>query len=183
MGKADHYIHGDWNAICDRCGFESKASKLKEEWTGLRVCSECWEPRHPQDFLRGVPDDPSVPWTRPDSDADTDTTDIEGNSLTTINSPETIDDADKVLNIVNNHSIQDWNTALTGARTAIIVNAVNIGDRFTIYRTGGGVGTLRIWDGGTLDTTIPANVNAVVVIEARALHSKWQLISYTPLGL
>lgn len=54
------------NGICDRCGFKRKLSTLRKEWTGLRVCSECWEPRHPQDFVRGVPDNQSVPDPRPE---------------------------------------------------------------------------------------------------------------------
>lgn len=55
---------GMWNAICDRCGRKFKNVDLKEEWNGLIVCRTCYEPRHPQDFLKGVPDDPSVAWTR-----------------------------------------------------------------------------------------------------------------------
>ena len=35
-------------ARCDRCGFVEKYLDLKEEWNGLRVCSECYEPKHPQ---------------------------------------------------------------------------------------------------------------------------------------
>ena len=35
-------------AICDRCGFQYKYLELKEEWNGLLVCPECFEPKHPQ---------------------------------------------------------------------------------------------------------------------------------------
>tara|TARA_Y100001938_G_C8037220_1_gene404025 strand:+ start:142 stop:471 length:330 start_codon:yes stop_codon:yes gene_type:complete len=35
-------------AICDRCGFAVKYLELKQEWNGLRVCDECFEPKHPQ---------------------------------------------------------------------------------------------------------------------------------------
>lgn len=35
-------------ALCDRCSFEYKLIELKEEWTGFKVCSECYEPKHPQ---------------------------------------------------------------------------------------------------------------------------------------
>tara|TARA_R110000751_G_scaffold4750_7_gene23038 strand:+ start:1709 stop:2197 length:489 start_codon:yes stop_codon:yes gene_type:complete len=35
-------------AICDRCGFQYKYLQLREEWTGFRVCPECYEPKHPQ---------------------------------------------------------------------------------------------------------------------------------------
>lgn len=55
-----------WKAICDRCGFEFKSFQLQKEWTGLMVCKECWEPRHPQDFVKAVTDKQSVPWARPE---------------------------------------------------------------------------------------------------------------------
>lgn len=41
---------------CPRCSFVIYASDARKEWTGLYVCPECWDPRHPQDFVRGVPD-------------------------------------------------------------------------------------------------------------------------------
>ena len=34
--------------ICDRCGFQTKYLDLQKEWTGFKVCSECFEPKHPQ---------------------------------------------------------------------------------------------------------------------------------------
>jgi len=58
-------VLGDYNAECDRCRFKYKASELKKEWTGLMVCVHCWEPRHPQDFIRGVKEAEPLPWTRP----------------------------------------------------------------------------------------------------------------------
>ena len=64
MSYKPTYIAGDWKANCARCGFTFKASELKEEWTTLRVCKTCFEPRHPQDLVRGRSDDSSVPWTR-----------------------------------------------------------------------------------------------------------------------
>lgn len=64
---------GQWNAVCDRCGFEYKARQLRQEWTGLRTCcgagsNDCWEVRHPQDFVRGKKDEQVPPWTRPEQD-------------------------------------------------------------------------------------------------------------------
>ena len=42
---------------CPRCGLDYRHSQMKKEWTGLWVCAEkCWEPRHPQDFVRAIPD-------------------------------------------------------------------------------------------------------------------------------
>ena len=36
------------SAICDRCGFSVPYREIRAEWTGLRVCGDCWEPKHPQ---------------------------------------------------------------------------------------------------------------------------------------
>ena len=64
-GPADYLKVGDWNAICDVCGFKFKASQLKKRWDGFMVCDKDWERRHPQDFLKAKPDSPTPPWTRP----------------------------------------------------------------------------------------------------------------------
>ncbi len=64
MGRADYLKKGDWNAICDRCGEKYKASKLQLEWDNLFVCKRCFEVRHPQDFVRGIRDDQTVPIAR-----------------------------------------------------------------------------------------------------------------------
>src|SRR3569623_1280040 len=58
------YAHGDWNAICDHCGFKFKASELRKRRDGFMVCEPDWEPRHPQDFVRAVKDEQKVPRTR-----------------------------------------------------------------------------------------------------------------------
>lgn len=178
------YVHGDWNAICDRCGFEFKASKLREEWNGLMVCSQCWEPRHPQDFLRGVPDDPSVPWTRPDTDADTSATDVAGNSISTVNSITLLDDETYSYVYGTDHPIVEYYTEVTGARTFGISNTgtEKNGNRVIVYRTAGGAGTVTVnaIEGGGLKI-IPANVNARVTVEYNG--SLWRLIDYTTLGL
>lgn len=66
MSYTPKYIKGDWKAICDVCGFLYRASQLKKRWDGYWVCEADYETRHPQDFLRSVRDDQSVPWTRPE---------------------------------------------------------------------------------------------------------------------
>lgn len=60
--------HRGWLAICDRCGFEYKSYQLRKEWQGLMTCKSCWEPRHPQDFVRVTRDDQTPPWTRPEGE-------------------------------------------------------------------------------------------------------------------
>ena len=62
MALRNTWRAGDWLYVCQRCGFTFYASEIELEWTGLRVCRRCWEPRHPQDFVRGVRDAQTVPF-------------------------------------------------------------------------------------------------------------------------
>lgn len=67
------YVKGQWKAVCDRCGKDYLARQLRQEWNGLRTCSgpgtsDCWEPRHPQEFVKGKRDRQAPPWTRPEAD-------------------------------------------------------------------------------------------------------------------
>jgi len=65
MAEADYFADGEWNFYCDLCGKKAKSSTAMKTWDNFRVCSHHKEKRNPQDFLRGVTDNPSVPWTRP----------------------------------------------------------------------------------------------------------------------
>ncbi len=65
MGKADYWKDGDLNARCDQCGIKVKASELRLEWDGLRVCYRCLDPRHPQDLIRPPRPEQPPQWTRP----------------------------------------------------------------------------------------------------------------------
>ena len=60
---------GHYWMICDRCGFKVRNDHMQTEWTGLQVCDEtvngCYEDRHPQDFVRAVPDYQVVSPARP----------------------------------------------------------------------------------------------------------------------
>lgn len=47
---------GDHWVQCQRTGMIIRSSDARLEWTGLIVAKEVWEPRHPQDLLRGRPD-------------------------------------------------------------------------------------------------------------------------------
>ena len=61
------FVSGDWNVICDVSGFKVKASQTRRQWNNLRVRESEFEERHPQDFVRGVPDHQTVPFARPES--------------------------------------------------------------------------------------------------------------------
>lgn len=69
-GPADHLELGDWNATCSMCGAKAKASTLVKNWQGFYRHPWHNEPRHPQDFVRGVKDHQTVPWAQPPSDID-----------------------------------------------------------------------------------------------------------------
>ncbi len=65
MSYPPRYVPGDNNAICDQCGRSYKASTLKKTWDGFYVCTKHWEPRHPQDYVKNVIEDPTVAISRP----------------------------------------------------------------------------------------------------------------------
>lgn len=56
---------GDFTRTCDRTGFRVLASDTRKEWDGSMVWNQVYEPRQPQDFLRGIPDNQTVPDARP----------------------------------------------------------------------------------------------------------------------
>lgn len=64
-GSADFLKLGDWNVTCSLCGKKMKASWMVKNWQGTYRCPEHNEPRHPQDFVRAVPDVQTVPWSQP----------------------------------------------------------------------------------------------------------------------
>ena len=59
-GKAREYKSGDHYCICDYSGFKIKRSEARMTWDGYLVRSDFWEPRQPQDFVRGRRDKISV---------------------------------------------------------------------------------------------------------------------------
>jgi hypothetical protein len=61
---ADELRLGDWNIRCDRCGKKMKGSEARRTWEGYYVCAADWEPRHPQDFVKGVRENPTPPFVR-----------------------------------------------------------------------------------------------------------------------
>ena len=62
--RRSRFKRGDYNVICDRSGRKVKRSECLLEWNGLLVHKKYYEERHPQDFVRGVRDNQSVPLPR-----------------------------------------------------------------------------------------------------------------------
>jgi len=65
LGTKDYLALGDFNAICDVCGFKFKGSELRRRWDGFMVCESDYEQRHPQDLIRLRPERMSTPFVRP----------------------------------------------------------------------------------------------------------------------
>ena len=59
------YRPGSFYRSDDRTGFSRRAEDTRKEWNGLIVGQDVWEIRQPQDFVRGVPDNQTVPDARP----------------------------------------------------------------------------------------------------------------------
>ena len=155
---------GTWKATCDRCGFDFHADQLKKTWNNYYVCKKCYEPREELDFLRGIPDDPSVPWVRKD-----------GTDFTT----GTVGDADKSLTIGVDDTTQTWSTALTANR-ACTLNSVSAkaGDVFNIYRTNSNAFTLSINSDATPIRVVTNNS----LTNCRFNGTSWEVINVTALG-
>lgn len=60
------YVKGQFNALCQRCGFVHKSGQIRKEWTGLMVCRECFETRSPQEHVQGRVDKQAPPWSSPE---------------------------------------------------------------------------------------------------------------------
>lgn len=65
MGRRLHYKPGSFYRTDDRSGFPTRAERTQKEWNGYIVDERLWEPRQPQDLVRGMPDYQAVPEARP----------------------------------------------------------------------------------------------------------------------
>ena len=65
MGRHYHYRPGSFYRVDDRTGFPQRAEHTRKQWNNLIVDEKVWEPRQPQDLVRGIKDDQSVQDARP----------------------------------------------------------------------------------------------------------------------
>jgi hypothetical protein len=68
MARSNYFAPGDHNALCSMCGRKRKASELVKNWQGAYRCPEHNEPRHPQDFAKGIQEHPGVAWSQAPND-------------------------------------------------------------------------------------------------------------------
>lgn len=67
MGTERFYKAGSFYRICDRTGFAIREERTQMEWQNLIVDRRVYERRQPQDFVKGVADNQTVPYPRPRS--------------------------------------------------------------------------------------------------------------------
>lgn len=173
-------VLGQWNVLCDVCGFKFKSGDVQKRWDGLYVCKDDYEVRHPSDFFKGTKDDQRVPFNRPDTCSDTAYTDVGGNSVTPNCDIDTYGDESATITWGTQSSVLIWNTTLTADRTFTFAGSPNEGDRWIIYRNATTPGAFTLADSGGLQI-IPASINAVVTYNYNG--SAWTLFDYTTLGL
>lgn len=69
MGRKLHYRLGGFYRISDRTGFAVRAEHTRGQWNGIITELETWEPRQPQDLVKGRADNQTVPYPRSNSPA------------------------------------------------------------------------------------------------------------------
>lgn len=62
-----YFKSGEWNVICDVCGFKFKSGQIRKRWDNLMVCSRDWEMDHPQKYIRVRETGQAVPFIRDDT--------------------------------------------------------------------------------------------------------------------
>ena len=67
-GQNPGWQAGNYWVVCDTCGFDYRVRETRLTWDNFLVCEKCWEPRHPQEYVRGIRDKQSVPIARPEPD-------------------------------------------------------------------------------------------------------------------
>lgn len=65
MGRVLKYRAGSFYRTSDRTGFPQRAEDTRKQWDNLIVEDRVWEPRQPQDLVKGVPDIQAVQDPRP----------------------------------------------------------------------------------------------------------------------
>ena len=78
--KNPGYEPGNHWVQCPLCGLDVRWEHMKKQWDGKWRCADCWEPRHPQDFVRARRDRIAVPYAN--SGADVFTTEDTSNHQT-----------------------------------------------------------------------------------------------------
>lgn len=63
--RGTQYRSGGYYIQDDRTGFTVRAEEAKMQWNYVYTDKKYWEPRQPQDLVKGIPDDQNVAIPRP----------------------------------------------------------------------------------------------------------------------
>ena len=66
MRMGHKWKSGQYNAICDVCGWRFKSGDLRDRWDGMKTCKWDWEERHPMDYYNPKGETSFPLWTRPE---------------------------------------------------------------------------------------------------------------------
>ena len=83
------YASGKYaRSMCDRCGVAEKYTTLLLEWTGFKVCSECFDEKSPLEFPGRTPNDAeALMQPRPDVDVEANQGNIAATDISTGDTP------------------------------------------------------------------------------------------------
>ena len=121
---AKHYYNsGEFNLYCDVCAKKIKAHESKLRWDGLRVCTDDWEERQPQDFVRARQDKISIPFSRPVENTS-------NNISYGMWDRVTLRESNNILSVLFSNDINDYIISLYDAGRNIIDLNVNMDSNF-----------------------------------------------------
>ena len=154
MTNQNTYVHGSWNMISDRSGFKHKRGDMRKEWDGSWVHKDDFDPRHPQDRVKGVPDDQSVADPRPgatDTYSETSTTldaeELAGQTVLSVASTASMTVGDSVILFMDNDQ-----THLSTIASFVANDTVTINDA-TTYKAASG-STLVVYSNTTAEADL-----------------------------
>ncbi|MAH48683.1 hypothetical protein CMI37_22850 [Candidatus Pacearchaeota archaeon] len=100
---------------CDLTGEDYRQSDMRKQWDGVWVNKRDWEPRHPQDFVKGVKDHQAVYEPRPTIDSAIDNTTTtsaassRGGFTVTLTDVTNVADGD-AIGVTLDDALVQWNT-------------------------------------------------------------------------
>lgn len=153
-GRADYLELGDWNAACAECGRKRKASQMRQLPVGVPggsmwVCyPEHWNPRQPQDYVRGIPDKMAAPWQQNQVDEYTYQT-YNYDASSDEEEVELDNNSDVIINVFGGVTLDLLTIATSGTGSGLSVR-INVYGYIAVLDPGVGAGSydIQIFPGG-----------------------------------
>lgn len=158
MAKYAAGLHA--RAECDRCGLEYPYLSLRTQWDNLRVCPECYDPKHPQIEPRTATDRTSLYQPRPGEHAREDV------------AVKTIIGMPMGFSTSTLYDKTDW--LILGPNADTNVGTFSIGDGYTIF-TG-----LQVSVTGEAITSADGTLNPTAKVLENGVQTNVSLSNETP---